>query len=390
MEISVTQQALLYLLNCAVNERVPEELPEELDFEELYKLSKFHSVCAMVSYVLDKGGYLTEKYMSQEMVQKWAAARISAIRKNLMFDAEREQILQWMEEVGCWYMPLKGVILKDMYPDVGMREMCDNDILFDKKFRKQLKEYMISLGYETSLYEKYIHDTYVKKPFFAFEFHAELFADNYIDNWSDYYADIEERLHKDENYKSRRHFSDEDYYIHVTAHTYQHYRSGGTGIRSFVDTYVFLKKKSDMLNWKYISNELKKIKLYDFEKNARNFAEKIFDKTKSFNVIKKLNINELEMALYILHAGTYGNIDNSIKNRILFMKTESQGLRLRDKFKYSLRRIYPGMGYIKTYRPFIYKHKVLIPFFVIYRIISRPFINGKQLIKEIKMLIKMK
>lgn len=44
------------------------------------------------------------------------------------------------EKAGIWYLPLKGVILKEMYPVYGIRQMADNDILFDFTYRKEVKD----------------------------------------------------------------------------------------------------------------------------------------------------------------------------------------------------------------------------------------------------------
>lgn len=390
MEISLTEQTFLYLLNCAVNKKVPKELPADMDFEDLYRLSRFHSVTAMVSYALDAGGYLSEQHMTQELIQKWASARISAMRKSLMFDAEREQILRYMEEQGIWYMPLKGVILKEMYPDVGMREMCDNDILFDKHYREKLKDYMVSRGYEAAHYGRYIHDIYTKKPFYNFEFHVELFKESYKDNWSTYYSNIKERLCKDENREYGYHFRDEDYYIYVTAHAYKHYREGGTGIRSFVDTYIYLNNKESSLNWDYIEKETANIGIYVYEKDARALVKHLFDPAKNIEDFLSKDEKVASMISYVLHAGTYGTQDNRVKNDVMFIQADAEQADLKVKLKYCMKRIYPGLEHIKNHHPFLYKHQWLIPFFWVYRLINRPLRNGKQLLKELKTLIHLK
>ena len=390
MEISLTEQILLYLLNCAVNERIPENLSEDVDYEELYRLSRFHSVSSMVSYALDKGGYLTEQFMLKEMIQKWASARINAIRKNLMFDAERKQIFQYMEEQGIWYMPLKGVILKEMYPDVGMREMCDNDILFDRKYRKQLRDYMIGRGYEAKLFQTYIVDMYLKKPFYNFEFHVKLFEESCKDNWSRYYSEIEERLCKNENTEYGYYLKNEDFYIYVTAHAYKHYREGGTGIRSFVDTYVYLKDKEDILDWDYIEQETAKIGIDNFEKDVRLLTKSLFMPTRNIGDFCSTDEKETAMISYVLHAGTYGTQENKVKNELKDAQTDTENYNLKAKLKYCLKRIYPGMEHIKKYHPFLYKHQCLIPFFWIYRLIERPLRNRKRLMQELKTLINLK
>ena len=66
MEDINTVQVLIYLLSCVVNHRVPKGLPTDLDIEELKKLSRFHSVTAMVSHALDSGKYLSKEFMSEE------------------------------------------------------------------------------------------------------------------------------------------------------------------------------------------------------------------------------------------------------------------------------------------------------------------------------------
>lgn len=37
-------------------------------------------------------------------------------------------------------MPLKGILLKEMYPKIGMLQMADNDILYDKQYRKETSQ----------------------------------------------------------------------------------------------------------------------------------------------------------------------------------------------------------------------------------------------------------
>ena len=378
MEISLTQQALLYLLNCAVNDRVMEELPPEVDFEELYKLSKSHSVAAMVSYALDKGGYLKTECMTQELIQKWASARIGAIRKNLMFDAERKEIFRHLEEIGCWYMPLKGVVLKEMYPDVGMREMADNDILFDHNFRKSLKDYMVNRGYKVKIYGNYVHDLYMKQPFYNFEMHIALFSDGSRDNWFEYYKNIKKSLCKDNQNRFGYHFTDEDFYIYITAHTYKHYKGGGTGIRSFVDTYVYLKNRMDALDWEYITKETSHIGMEEFESESRKFVQRLFCEENTFLDMQPKREREAELLAYILGSGTYGTVINRVQNDISgIMRVEKMSFSI--KLIYCIQRMFPGMNYMRKQKPF----------FWIYRLFVFPITHRKKIWAEIRTLVKL-
>lgn len=60
------------------------------------------------------------------------------------------------------YLPLKGIIMKDYYPSVGMRQMSDNDILFDADAWERMEKHMISEGYKAEYVGKGNHDVYHK------------------------------------------------------------------------------------------------------------------------------------------------------------------------------------------------------------------------------------
>lgn len=147
---------LLYLLGCGVNEKMPakayiktfQEAYDEDKMQMMYRFSKAHFVEALTGTVLKKAGV--------KLPIEWEQSIAKAIRKVILFDRERAEIFSYMDEQRIWHMPLKGVILKEFYPSIGMRQMSDNDILFDKDYAKQIRDYMISRGYEVEFLSREI------------------------------------------------------------------------------------------------------------------------------------------------------------------------------------------------------------------------------------------
>ena len=130
---------LIYLLHCAVNGITPDTARVcSMDSEQLYRLAKFHSVRAAVYIALKRTGVQNKTYDQ---------AYKKAVRKNIYLDMERTAIIADFEQQGIWYMPLKGSVLKDLYPENGMREMSDNDILFDVEKQEQSRAIMLSHSY---------------------------------------------------------------------------------------------------------------------------------------------------------------------------------------------------------------------------------------------------
>ena len=68
-----------------------------------------------------------------------------------------------------------------------MRQMSDNDILFDANFCDEIEEYMKSQGYEAVSVGVGNHDVYEKEPALNFEMHRSLYGKAHDRNWEEYY-----------------------------------------------------------------------------------------------------------------------------------------------------------------------------------------------------------
>lgn len=382
MEMDKTAQALLYLMRCALQSLSPKPI-DGLDYEALYKLSAFHSVAAMAAMALESGGLLTESYASPECIKKWKDAKVKAIRKNVLLDTEREQIFQYFEEQGIWYLPLKGSVLKDLYPRMGMRQMADNDILFDPAFQRQVKAYMESRGYETVSFGIGSHDVYEKPPVYNFEMHTALFNEYLFEEWAGYYENVKPRLKKDEANGFGYHFSDEDYYVYLLTHGYKHYSGSGTGIRFLADIYVFVREKKAVLNWDYISGELRTLNLYEFEAATRELAENLFARDGN-----ALADEKGELLSYLMGAGAYGTVENRISRELGQTGQSDSTVTGWKKFQYLWKRAFPDKKFMQAYSPFCRKHTWAIPFFWIYRLLRAAVLKRKKIRAELGMVRK--
>lgn len=377
-----TTQALLHLMRCAIQNEKPLAI-DGLDYDALYKLSASHSVAAMIAMALESGGLLTEEYISADSVKKWKDVKVKAIRKNILLDAEQEQIFQYFEQEGIWYLPLKGTILKNMYPKMGMRQMADVDILFDPTYQHQVKDYMENRGYVTTKFGTGNHDVYEKPPVYNFEFHTDLFDERLYAEASAYYQNVETKRIKDEGNGYGYHFSDEDFYVYFLTHGYKHYSHNGTGIRFLSDIYVFLREKKSVLNWDYIANELHALKLYKFEAETRELANKLFGADRY-----DLAEEEGKLLQYLMGAGTFGNFENRINRELREIQKDDGPVTRWTKIRYAWKRLFPDRVFMGQYAPFCKKHPWSIPFFWIYRLIKSALFKRKFINREIRMMKK--
>lgn len=355
---------MIYLISCVINDKIPDKTRiDTMDFNSLFTVCQGHLLTACVAYALESAGIHNHDFKQEKE---------KAIRKNIILDVERQKILNRLEQEHIWYMPLKGSILKDWYPKIGMRQMSDNDILCDGSKRKHIKQIMLDMGFTCEHFEIGNDDAYFKPPLVNFEMHNELFSLINIGKLHEYYDSVKVKLIKDEDNEYGWHFRIEDFYIYIMAHEYKHYSNGGTGVRSLLDIYIFLRKFDDILDWNYIYAELQELDITSYEKQSRELSIKLFEE-------KLLTEKEMKIIDYYIFSGVYGNVDNCINNNFEKLSGGS-------KAKYIFCRFFPTMNEIKVDWNFFYRHKWLIPVLWLYRPIHVVIKNRQKFIKELKYL----
>ncbi len=375
-----TSYDMLYLTACALHGTAPdEEKAAGMNLQSLYRFGCGHALGAVLCMALE--GTPVYERADSELKKRLQDAKNKAIRKNMLLDAERMQLFAWMDAEKIWHMPLKGVLLKELYPKAGMRQMADNDILFDAACQYRVRDYMKAHGYEAVSFGKGNHDIYKKPPVYNFELHTALFESLHNPVWQAYYADVKERLLPDSEGTYGYHFRDEDFYLYLMVHACKHYNGGGTGLRTLVDTYVYISKKGEEMDWEYITREAGKLGVREFERQCRELSGKLFDAPAPISE-EALSEEERKMLLYFSFSGTYGTTENRVKHNLEKLQSDGALITKQTKRKYLLRRIFPDMAWYKCYAPFCYRHKWAIPFFWVYRLLRGGTVNRKKIMGE--------
>lgn len=339
-------QDLIYLVSCAVNGVTPDaERIARMDLDAIYKLACRHMLAATVSPALKAAGIQDRRFAK--------ALEHSALKSSTM-DMEMDALFAEMDAAGIWHMPLKGTVLQHLYPIYGMRQMSDHDILFDATRADDVKSIMEGLGFSTEHFGASNHDIYHKEPVSNFEMHSSLFGPSHDEKLYKYYRDVEKRLLGD-GYE--KHLSPEDFYLYVTAHEYKHYSISGTGLRSLLDTYVYLQKTT--LNMDYVAAEAEKLGIAEFEAQNRTLAQHLFSGG-------ELTEADQEMLEYVLSSGVYGTIGHRVENTMTRHGYGKIGYALHRFFVPVSRKNKDYAAYAGAY-PFFYKYKIFLPLLPFYR-----------------------
>ena len=355
-----TSDYLIKLLRAAIKDSAPVEKPDDVQWDDLLKLAVYHKVEELVFYSITK---LNDKPDGEE-AGRWFNQHEKNQIVDMVQSAEAEAIIKDVTDAGIDILPLKGAIMKSMYPRPEFRQMADLDYLVNTEDIDKIRPIMENLGYNaTDVGLEDSHDVYNKLPYMEVEVHRRLLPPTEENHW--HTDGIWERLVTDENNKHLLNMTLEDYYLFHMLHFEKHYSMGGSGIRSIIDQYFLMKSYGDKLDWNYINEILTKMNYVEFEKMCKDLAGVWFgdgDMTE-----------ELEgPAEFIINSGAFGTFEQYQKWSYERYKRE-QGIKSKKGFFF--RRMFMERERMEFIYPILKKYPLFLPFCWVHRLFKAVLFN---------------
>ena len=146
------------------------------DQEALFQLAKKHDMAHFIGYALDKHQL---SFLNQEVKQACLQQYYQAIFRIEILEAELSNIRTVFEDSGVDFLPLKGAVIRKLYPSKWMRVSADIDILVHPKDLKRAEQ-VLSDELNYTIADRGPYDVHVMTPNgFVVELHFRL--SNHID-----------------------------------------------------------------------------------------------------------------------------------------------------------------------------------------------------------------
>ena len=253
------QRNVISLIKSALtNEKV--NISDDLDWQKVLRLSESHRIGIILYYGIVNLQIDLPKDVS-EIFQR-DTIRSFFISKNQV--SAISQLLTEFENSGIDYMPVKGSVLKMLYPKPELRPMSDADILIRVEQYDKIKPVLEKLGYEFGA-ESLCEIIWKKKGKLYLELHKTLVPEN-VEDYYVHFGTGWENAVKSKGYNHKYELSPEDHYLFVFTHFARHYRGAGIGIKHIVDIWMYNKIYANM-DYDYINAKLEEIGLKEFHKN---------------------------------------------------------------------------------------------------------------------------
>lgn len=318
--------------------------------ENLLALATFHSVAQFLYPCMD--GEQTEKQIADKVTQIY----YTALKRDAVQQVEREGLESEFESAKISYLPLKGMVMKAFYPQSHLRTMGDLDYLVSPTNFDAAKKIILNRGYKDEGNCEH-HTEFVKPPIMVVELHRLLITKD--DMGRELLQDVLSRCRKSKEFLYKLEMTDEDFYLHLMLHLLKHYLVGGTGLRSFIDIYLYLKAKPN-LNREYLNAAFSRTEYAQTVALIEKFSINLFDGN-------PLSDEEIEVLKRVLSSGTYGTCSNMSQAEL-----ETSG---NSAFKIILRKLFPSVRAMKGWYPVLAKGAgiLLLPVFYVWHVITRIF-----------------
>ncbi len=352
-----TKELFFALLKCELCGTVFDKTDITYDFARLMKFARKFDLEHLIADALIKSDMIPDNENAGKQCKQ---ARLLAVYRDNSLACGLQRVKDILNNNGIDFIPLKGTVIKDIYPEAWMRTRCDIDILVHKGDVKAATNVLVKSGFE----QDKIPPGQLHTSLRCNEIHLELHH-----SLCDGFTSTDEALSKVWEFsyiKNECEYAQAPEYLafYVITHMRRHLLSGGCGIRPFAD--IYLMKKKNFFDEAKLRALLDKTNLLQFYACICNLIGYWFEGEER---------NELAGRLeeYLFEGGLYG----SIGNQMAVISADNKS-----RFKTLLGRIFLDHDSMCHLYPSLKRRKMLLPAYYIVRISSAVLGKGRQKYKE--------
>lgn len=318
---------------------------------ELFNISSAHDVTHLTASAMLKNEALADRFVTEQ----FRSALYTSVYRYEKFNFVFEQVCSVLEQEKIPYIPLKGMVMRRLYPQPWMRISCDIDILIhESDLVCASNAIQKSLGY--IIKGKGPHDVILLSPEqVSVELHFDLVEEERSEYSSKVLKGVWEHAKPTESGKYLHELDGAMFYFYHIAHMAKHFVEGGCGLRPFLDLWIL--EQNGGYNTPEAVALLKKGRLFDFAQAATDLAQVWFGEKEHSEITSILQE-------YVMNGGCFGS-----KETKMLSKQQKHGGRK----KYMFRRIFVSYNDLAYCYPRIKKYPFLLPFYEICRLCSLVF-----------------
>jgi len=288
------------------------------------------------------------------------------------------------EEAGLDHLYLKGVVVKDCYPEPYMRSMGDIDVLFKVDDMTKVHEmFETKSGYRHHA-DSEAHDVFMKDRDLIVEAHRSIDVESDEPRWKlfgdpwKYAFQLKGHLYA---------FEPEYFLLHLLRHLAKHLLSSGIGLRSVLDIGLFIARNKERLDVDTLKMMLQATSFELFFSNILVLNQVLFNLDPMTEARRKGNHDSEfidELVEYISASGIHGTAQGFNQQAVGMTKnTMEQGTARKGRIAYLFKVAFPARKTLWETYPYLKKHGWLLPVAWIERWWKKLFRESKRTMRQI-------
>lgn len=371
-----SHELFLCALKAALNGEKLKDVNVSADvWQDVFKLAEIHSVTPMIF----NAAYSCMKDVNEQ----WMMQMRRKVRQHIMLQTMKTQeffqLYEQLRASGCTPLVVKGIILRNLYPQPDHRLSSDEDVLIPAEQFEKCHQIMLEQGIQTDCEDLMkAYEVPYRKGVLYIELHKQLFPKD-----SEAYGDLnryfetcfeKKQVEKIQGIEIMT-MNVNDHFFYLICHSLKHFLHSGFGIRQVCDIVMFANAYGEQMNWDEIYQKASEIHAEVFTAALLKMGKKYLnlddEKACMTDVWKKIDVDEMDMLMDLLESGVYGGATMSRKHSsnmtLNAVSKDKQGKKSKASVVSSL---FPNVDQLKSRYSYLKKYPVLLPVAWISRIIK--------------------
>lgn len=388
------QKQFVDILSAGIRGKSADKVYDNVEWDEVIDLADKHKVDGIIYLALRKSKLISNIGEEKISLLKQKAA-ITGITQSRHISG-LSTVLNKINERNIPVIVLKGLVVREFYPQPDQRSMNDADILVHEGDVEKVKQLLIDMGYvylEDHKASHHIALVHHKYPFI--ELHWNLFKRDGFSNELEHYERLIWRRAIKVNVGEAEvlSLSYEDLALHLCMHMAAHLAATGFGVRQLCDLALLVEHKGDEIDW---NSFIMKARMYGFEK----FSKIIFllcNKLFNMEAPKEINIKVVNNKKYvsallneIFEAGVHGKKEmaNQFATQVAFNFEEKDSNATLGAINRYFRFIFPKIDDMSDKYSYAKKVKILTPIAWIHHLFAGVFASEYSFKDKVEFLTK--
>lgn len=289
------EKLLINICQCYLNESML-DIPDHINWEDFYKLAKNHNLIGLCHCVFNKNKQLPvpDNIRQLFMDKFFDLVYIYEQQSNALND-----IRQCLTSADIPFITFKGAVIRDLYPVPESRAMGDIDLLIKADNYDKTNAALDKIGFNCCGFNGTVYD--YRRDNVLLELHTRIISEFGKTAFNDVFENTvltDNGIQLDDSY----------HFAYLIAHTANHLKNTGAGIRFVIDLAVMIKEKN--IDYDKVFRILNKI-------NLSTFGEVMISVCYSwFGYGQLFCENTDKIQEYLIEDGVFGSMKDNIKSTI--------------------------------------------------------------------------